>query len=75
MDILDPAFAPGTGTPVGGGMATSMLMNLVGALPMIEKIRTFDLVEISPPLDPSGITIKVAMGLLTEILAKISTKM
>jgi agmatinase len=74
IDILDPAFAPGTGTPVGGGMTTSMLMNLVGALPLMEKIRTFDLVEIAPPLDPSGITIKAAMGVLTEILAKISTK-
>jgi agmatinase len=74
IDILDPAFAPGTGTPVGGGMTTSMLMNLLWKIPMIQKIRSFDIVEVAPPLDPSGVTIKVAMGIFTEILGKISTK-
>ena len=41
---------------------------------LIEKIRAFDIVEVSPPLDYSGITIKAMMGILTEILAKISNQ-
>ena len=69
IDVLDPAFAPGTGTPVGGGLSTSQLMNFLWDIPI--KIRAYDLVEISPPLDTSGITVKAAVGLLAEILAKI----
>ncbi|OLS24492.1 MAG: Agmatinase [Candidatus Heimdallarchaeota archaeon LC_3] len=74
VDVLDPAHAPGTGTPVGGGMTTSMLMNFIWEIPMSEKIRTFDIVEVSPPNDASSITIKTALGILSEILAKISIK-
>lgn len=74
IDVLDPAFAPGTGTPVGGGMTTSMLMNFISELPFIEKIRSIDIVEVSPPNDPSNITIKAALGILTELFAKIASK-
>ncbi|MBY9021474.1 MAG: agmatinase [Candidatus Lokiarchaeota archaeon] len=69
IDGLDPAFAPGTGTPVAGGMSSSDFMNLINKLPV--RIRAFDLVEISPSLDPSGITIKALLAILTEILAQI----
>ncbi len=69
IDVLDPAYAPGTGTPVGGGMTTSDLMTFLWEIPF--SVRAFDLVEISPTLDPSGITIKVGLGILTEILANI----
>ncbi|MDH5404247.1 MAG: arginase family protein, partial [Candidatus Heimdallarchaeota archaeon] len=72
IDVLDPAFAPGTGTPVGGGMSTSQLMQFISAIPI--KIRAFDLMEISPPLDHSGITLKAAMGIFTELLAQIKTQ-
>jgi len=72
IDVLDPAFAPGTGTPVGGGLTTSQLMNYLWEIP--RKIRAYDLVEISPPLDSSGITVKAAISLLVEILAKIQNK-
>ncbi|MHA2362496.1 MAG: agmatinase [Candidatus Hodarchaeales archaeon] len=69
IDVLDPAFAPGTGTPVGGGMTTSELMNYIWNIP--SKVRAFDIVEVSPPLDHAGITIKATLSILTEILAKI----
>ena len=55
IDCLDPAHAPGTGTPVGGGMTTSQLMNYLWDLP--SPFRAIDIVEVSPPLDSAGITI------------------
>ena len=70
IDVLDPAFAPGTGTPVGGGMSTSQLMRYIKAIPV--KVRAMDIVEVSPPYDNSGITIKATMGLVTEIIAKLT---
>jgi agmatinase len=73
IDVLDPAYAPGTGTPVGGGMSTSELMTYISEIPA--SVRAFDLVEISPPLDLSGITIKTGMGIITEMLAQIKKNM
>jgi agmatinase len=70
IDVLDPAFAPGTGTPVGGGLTTSQLMRYIRAIPV--KVRAMDIVEVSPPYDNVGITIKATMGLLTEIIAKLT---
>lgn len=69
IDVLDPAFAPGTGTQVGGGMSTSQLMRLIHLIP--HNIRCMDIMEVSPPLDHSGITIKATLGIITEILAKL----
>ena len=69
IDCLDPAYAPGTGTPVGGGMSTSELMNYIWDLP--SPFRAIDIVEVSPPLDYASITIKTMLALLTEIIAKI----
>jgi len=70
IDVLDPAAAPGTGTPVGGGMTTSQLMRYLGAIPV--PVRAFDIMEVSPPMDISDITLKATMGLVTEILAHAS---
>ena len=71
IDVLDPAFAPGTGTPVGGGMTTSQLMQFVKSIP--GEIRGIDIMEVSPPLDNSGITVKATMGLITEILGRLKS--
>ena len=69
IDCLDPAFAPGTGTPVGGGMTTGELLNYIWDIPA--PFRAVDIVEVSPPLDVSDITIKATLAMLTEIMAKI----
>ncbi|MFV2015418.1 MAG: agmatinase [Candidatus Heimdallarchaeota archaeon] len=70
IDVLDPAFAPGTGTPVAGGMTPSQLMNFIKNIPC--DIRGIDIMEVSPPLDTSGITIKSVLALITEILGRLS---
>ncbi len=69
IDCLDPAHAPGTGTPVSGGMTSSQLMNYIWDIP--SPFRALDIVEVSPPLDSSDITVKTMLALLTEIIAKI----
>jgi agmatinase len=55
IDALDPAFAPGTGTPVWGGLASwqaaAMLRNLAGI-----NMVGGDIVEVSPPYDTTGAT-------------------
>ncbi len=69
IDVLDPSAAPGTGTPVAGGLTNSQLLRYIHAIPT--PIRMFDIMEVSPPLDCTGITIKSTMAIITEFLAKI----
>lgn len=71
MDCLDPAYAPGTGTPVPGGLSSFEALELVRNL-VSTKIVGFDIVEISPDHDPTGNTALVAATLLTEILASLA---
>lgn len=65
IDALDPAFAPGTGTPQFGGLDARELLDLLRGL-MTLPVIGFDLVEVAPPLDPSGITLFAARKILTE---------
>jgi agmatinase len=65
IDVLDPAFAPGTGTPQAGGLSTRELLTLLEGLFEL-PIAGMDLVEIAPSLDPSGITLFTARKILTE---------
>ena len=55
IDVLDPAFAPGTGTPVSGGLASWQALELVRSLTPLHLIG-MDLVEVSPPFDHAEIT-------------------
>ncbi|SPF80196.1 agmatinase [Pseudoprimorskyibacter insulae] len=67
IDALDPAFAPGTGTPVWGGLtshqAAVMLRQLAGI-----RLVGGDVVEVSPPFDTTGATAIAAAHVATEIL-------
>ena len=72
IDALDPAFAPGTGTPVCGGLSSREAMACLRALGALD-LRGFDVVEVSPPYDHAGITALAAatlaqiyLGLLAE---------
>ncbi|HSF95641.1 MAG TPA: agmatinase [Thermohalobaculum sp.] len=59
VDGLDPAFAPGTGTPVAGGLATWQALELIRGLAGMNLIG-MDVVEVSPPFDHAEITALVA---------------
>jgi agmatinase len=68
IDVLDPAFAPGTGTPEMGGLTSRELLALVRALPR-EQLVAADLVEVSPAYDHAEITSLAAATLGFEISA------
>lgn len=55
IDALDPAFAPGTGTPVAGGPSSAQLLRLLRRLGGIDWVG-MDVVEVSPPYDHADIT-------------------
>ena len=67
IDCLDPAFAPGTGTPVWGGLASwqaaAILQDLAG-LPVVGG----DVVEVSPPFDPTGATAVAGAHAAVELM-------
>jgi len=67
IDSLDPAYAPGTGTPEIGGLTTPQALQLIHALGGVNVVGC-DLVEVSPPYDPSGNTALTAANLLFELL-------
>jgi agmatinase len=70
IDVLDPAFAPGTGTPEAGGLTTRELLALLRGLAGrdLEPVSA-DVVEVSPPYDPAGITALAAAGAAYELLS------
>jgi agmatinase len=71
LDGVDPAYAPGTGTPVPGGMSSWEALTLVRALTGLDVVG-LDIVELSPDHDPSGNTALLAATVLTELLAGIA---
>ena len=68
IDVVDPAFAPGTGTPEVGGLTSYEILQLVRGLRGLNTIG-FDLVEVSPPYDHSNITAILAANLAFEFLS------
>jgi guanidinobutyrase len=67
IDSLDPAYAPGTGTPEVGGLTTPQALELVRELKGL-KIVGCDLVEVSPPYDTTGNTALTGANILFEML-------
>lgn len=67
IDCLDPAFAPGTGTPVVGGMSTAAALKIIRGLVGCNLIG-MDIVEVSPPYDHAEITALAAASLSLEFL-------
>ncbi|MBM4236846.1 MAG: agmatinase [Firmicutes bacterium] len=65
IDFLDPAFAPGTGTPKPGGFSTRELLAFLKHFAVLPIIG-FDLVEVAPPLDHADITSFAAQRAITE---------
>ncbi len=67
IDSLDPAFAPGTGTPEIGGLTTLQAQTLLRGLRGLDLVGG-DVVEVSPPFDPSGNTALVGASMMYELL-------
>ena len=74
IDVLDPAFAPGTGTPVSGGLASWQVLNIIRGLAPLNMVG-FDMVEVSPPFDHAEITAISAATIIHDwICVKASQK-
>lgn len=69
IDVLDPAFAPGTGTPEPGGLSSRELLKAVRVLSRNLNLVGCDVVEVSPPYDQSDITAVVANRCVLEVLS------
>jgi len=67
IDGIDPAFAPGTGTPEIGGFTPYQAQAMLRALDGVDIVGA-DLVEVAPPFDPSGTTAWIGASVLFEIL-------
>lgn len=67
IDSLDPAYAPGTGTPEIGGLTMPQALELIRALKGVNVVGA-DLVEVSPPYDTSGNTALTGANILFELL-------
>lgn len=67
IDALDPAFAPGTGTPVIGGLTTSRALQILEGIADLNIIG-FDIVEVSPPYDHANITALAGATLALQFL-------
>lgn len=67
IDVVDPAYAPGTGAPEPGGCDAGEIIQAVHLLRGL-RVVGFDLVEVSPPYDPAGQTALLAAKLVREAI-------
>jgi agmatinase len=74
IDFVDPAYAPGTGTPEVGGFTGAQCLQLIRGLVGVNFIG-FDLVEVMPPYDPAGLTSLLAANLVYEFISLIALQM
>jgi agmatinase len=73
VDFVDPAFAPGTGTPEVGGPSSRDALTYVRSLAGLD-FRGFDCVEVAPPYDPAGVTAFVAANVCFEMLSLLALR-
>lgn len=73
IDFLDPAFAPGTGTPVCGGPTSAQALELIRGLGSLNLVG-MDLVEVSPPYDHGEVTALAGATILHDIVCLIAEK-
>ncbi|QCC47735.1 agmatinase family protein [Halobellus limi] len=68
IDSVDPSVAPGTGTPEPGGLSASQALTVMETLGRHGSVGAVDLMEVSPPLDPTDNTSRLGAYLLTTLL-------
>jgi len=71
IDCLDPAFAPGTGIPEAGGLTSREVITLLKSLQGLPLVG-LDVVEVSPPIDPTDATVFAALSVIMEFIAVIA---
>jgi guanidinopropionase len=74
IDFVDPAYAPGTGTPEVGGPTSWQALQVAMGLRGV-RIVGADLVEVSPPFDPAGATAFLGASIMFEMLCAISERL
>ncbi|MCB6183935.1 agmatinase [Leeia sp. TBRC 13508] len=73
IDCLDPAFAPGTGTPVAGGLSSAQALEIIRGMEQVNLIG-MDVVEVSPSYDQSEITAIAAAHIAQDLLCVMRNK-
>lgn len=73
IDCLDPAHAPGTGTPVPGGLTSALLIAMLRRLPAVDIVAC-DLVEVAPDLDPTGRTALAGAAAILELVCAVAAR-
>lgn len=71
IDVLDISIAPGTGSPMPGGLDFDQLTGLLAGVAARGDVVAFDLVEVAPQYDPAGITPRVASLVMLNFMAQI----
>ena len=74
VDVLDPAFAPGTGTPEPGGLAPVDLLRAVRRLAIEVPLVALDVVEVCPAYDWAELTVNNAHRIVLEVLAGLAVR-
>jgi agmatinase len=74
IDVLDPGFAPGTGTPEPGGMQPADLLRAMRRLALETPVVALDVVEVAPPYDWAELTVNNAHRVVLEALAGLAAK-
>lgn len=69
IDGIDPSIAPGTGTPSPGGLLYDEVNELLEGIAKRGEVVAFDLVEVAPPYDPTGITGQTAARISLDLLS------
>ena len=68
IDVIDPAFAPGTGYIEPAGLTSREFIHILQRLKFLKNIKAFDLVEINPDKDVNEITSKLGAKILSELI-------
>jgi agmatinase len=73
IDVVDPAFAPGTGTPEAGGPTSHQMLKILRGLRGIDFVG-FDVVEVIPAYDPAGQTATLAAQIAFEMISLVALR-
>ena len=73
VDVMDPAFAPGTGTPEAGGLSSRELLRIIRSLEAVNLVGA-DIVEVAPAYDHAEITAIAASHLAYDLITMMAKK-